>query len=163
MADEKPKDLTGLSQALETLRQLSGEKSLADTGTAFSQLPTDVSKTSILEYINSIVDEDRKQRQKKAAETNLVDNAAANAWFNEHWPQPRKCGVCTQMNWAMSPSFAHVPLASIGGGAATATWATIGTQPSVRTFWCVVVTCLTCGNTIFFNALVMGQLPKDEV
>ena len=42
--------------------------------------------------------------QKRAAETNQVDELAANEWFKEHW-KDRHCPICKEVTWAMAPSF----------------------------------------------------------
>lgn len=84
--------------------------------------------------------------QKRAAETNLVDDALANQWFREHW-KDRKCVICGQVTWAMAPNFAHIPLNQIGMHA------------PVHSFPCVTLNCRVCGNTLFFNAVTMKLLP----
>ncbi|MGO9606124.1 MAG: hypothetical protein ACLQAT_22490 [Candidatus Binataceae bacterium] len=93
------------------------------------------------------------EAKKKAAETNEVDLALANSWFAANWPgAQRKCIVCTHDNWVMGPKFAHVPMGLIGTGP-------VGTYQPVPTFPAVVVTCRTCGHTLFFNAIAMKLLP----
>jgi hypothetical protein len=88
--------------------------------------------------------------QKRAADTNQVDNTAVNVWFTEHWKEPRQCAVCSQSNWAMAPRFTHIPMGPVG------------LHQPIPKLPCVVVTCQTCGNTLFFNALVMELLPKEQ-
>jgi len=88
--------------------------------------------------------------QKKAAETGRVDNAAMNKWLNQHWKTPRECPVCKQQDWGVVPQFAHVSLGLPGP------------QLRTRTYPCVAIACRICGNTLFFNAVIMGLLAKGE-
>jgi hypothetical protein len=151
MADEKPKDsvsdylakLTELTKTLGENKEKREEFSknlglFAQTSSGFSPEILEAVRRALLQT----------DAQRLAAETNKVDNALANAWFANHWPQPRHCPVCRSNNWAMAPTFAHVPLGPVGKY-----------QP-VRTFPCVVVTCQTCGNTLFFNGVTMKLLPE---
>jgi hypothetical protein len=87
--------------------------------------------------------------QKRAAETNQVDDASANQWFREHW-KDRRCAICQSVTWAMAPSFAHVPTSRLWRHAAA------------TSFPCVVLTCRICGNTLFFNAVAMKLLPEGS-
>jgi predicted nucleic-acid-binding Zn-ribbon protein len=88
---------------------------------------------------------------RQAAESGIVDSVAANAWFHAHWPMPRPCPVCkTENNWGLTTNFAQISLGPPGP------------QLRTRTSPFVVVTCRNCGNSLFFNALVIGQLPKDQ-
>jgi hypothetical protein len=86
--------------------------------------------------------------QKRAAETNQVDDALAAQWFREHW-KDRNCPICKEVTWAMAPNFAHVPMVRI--------WRNHG---PVASFPCVVLTCRVCGYTLFFNAIAMDLLPE---
>jgi hypothetical protein len=132
----------------EGLEGLGG--SLPSAGTAISSSADWPSALKALAELSQ--HQDKIAAQKRAAETNTVESGAANMWFNQYWPQPRKCPVCTRENWGLAGKFAHVPLGPIGRSA-------ISSQP-ISTFPCVVVTCRTCGNTLFFNAIVMGLLPE---
>jgi hypothetical protein len=87
------------------------------------------------------------ERKRAAAESNGVDNLAAAKWFDDHWPYPRVCTTCAKQEfWVMSPVFAHIPLSLLGRHA------------PVRSFPAVVITCRNCGNSLFFNAVVMQLL-----
>lgn len=144
MADE-PKKLSDL------ISQVLGHPDLPN---AFPEIGTPSAGTApsaaMSDLIKILLESDKR---KKAAETGVVDNAVANAWFNDHWKQPRQCPVCSQSTWGVAPTFAHIPLTQVGKGL-------VGTYQPVQTFPCVVVTCRTCGNTLFFNAIVMGLLPS---
>jgi hypothetical protein len=101
---------------------------------------------------------ERSERARKSIEeiqanidrAGQVDFARASAWFAEHWPEPRICPVCKQTSWGVAPTFAQVPVSQLG----------LHMPP--RTNPCVAVACRTCGNTLFFNAIIMGLLPKSE-
>lgn len=82
-----------------------------------------------------------------------MDEVAANRWFEEHWPEPRSCPVCKNKNWGLISNFVNIPLEPVGTGP-------VGTYQPVRTAPFVGVICRTCGNTLFFNAVIMGLLPK---
>jgi hypothetical protein len=92
----------------------------------------------------------KEAAQKRAAQTNEVDFALASAWFAQHWSEPRNCPVCKQATWGIAPTFAQIPVSPMG----------LQTPP--RTNPCVAVVCRTCGNTLFFNAVIMGLLPQEE-
>jgi hypothetical protein len=144
---------------LEALASLSGSEaartSFADLLAMYSEASTmpdlGAGRDAVWQLITSAAENEKKR---KAAETNTVDIGLANVWFGEHWPHPRKCSVCSAVNWGVVTSFAHVPLGQIGKGPA-------GTYQPVQTSPCVVVTCRTCGNTLFFNAIIMGLLPES--
>jgi hypothetical protein len=104
----------------------------------------------VLENLGKLLEDPKVAAQKKAAETNQVDETTANEWFKEHW-KDRTCGICKEVTWAMAPHFAHVPLTRI--------WRNHG---PVAAFPCVVLTCRVCGNTLFFNANVMKLLPEGS-
>jgi hypothetical protein len=93
---------------------------------------------------------DQSEALLRIAMANQVDFARASAWFAEHWPEPRICPICKQATWGMAPTFAQVPVSQLG----------LHMPP--RTNPCVAVACRTCGNTLFFNAIIMGLLPKGE-
>jgi hypothetical protein len=63
----------------------------------------------------------------------------------------RKCPICESENWGIAPTFAQLP---------TRPQKVI--QAPVRANPCVALICQTCGNTLFFNAIVMELLPKSE-
>jgi predicted nucleic-acid-binding Zn-ribbon protein len=70
-------------------------------------------------------------------------------WLNKKWNTPKACPICTQNNWAVSESLALAPRlvqerVEVGG----------------VVYPLFLVTCSTCGYTMFFNALVAGFLPS---
>jgi hypothetical protein len=163
MADEekKPKGImdagSGLGLSSEGLANLikaiypKGIPSSGGLGGLADQLKEAGEKNPYSEALSSIYSTlMRQQAQKDAAVSGNVNNALANQWFAEHWPQPRTCTVCRHAEWGLVPQFAHVALGPIGALMRT------------RTYPCVAVTCRTCGNTLFFNAVSMGLLPKGE-
>jgi len=91
----------------------------------------------------------------KAKGPGAVDEAAANRWFTQYWPEPRRCPVCTNKEWGLISNFVNMPLEPVGTNP-------VGTYQPVRTTPFVAVICRTCGNTLFFNAVIMGLLPKDQ-
>jgi hypothetical protein len=152
MADEKDRELSdALAAYFKVLSKASGRVGIGTEALmhGIGERVPGLGAGQISETIRKLL----ADSQKKAAETNTVDNALANAWFTEHWPEPRKCPVCAHTNWAMAPNFAHVPLELIGRKP-------VGTYQPVRSFPCVVVACLTCGNQLFFNANAMKLLPE---
>ncbi len=159
MADEKPKD--ELSKAareyLDALLKSATLKLDADTDLnavikALTERGKQIGTAEQLSALLELLDPAGAAR-KRAAETNLVDEAAANEWFKEHW-KDRTCAICKEVTWAMSPEFAHVPLTRIRIGQMGGSF--------VRSFPSVVLTCRVCGNTLFFNANAMKLLPEGS-
>jgi hypothetical protein len=75
----------------------------------------------------------------------------AVAWLNKHWIGGKHCGVCGHRNWALG---GHVVSPSnVTGG---------GFFLGGAIYPVIPVTCLNCGNTHFFNAIVMGIFKKEE-
>jgi hypothetical protein len=151
MADDK-KSLDELAKALAELAKTpKAGGGIASMGSGVFDPPIDWK--AALEALTRARDQETKAAaQKVAAETNKVDAVAANAWFKDHWPKPRKCPICTtEDNWGLTTIFSQIPMGPVG------------THQPVRTFPAVVVTCRHCGHVIFFNALVMGLLlPKEQ-
>lgn len=78
----------------------------------------------------------------------------AMEWLNKKWNTPKACPICKQNNWTVSESIGLMPRLSDGG-------VDLG-GPLYPLF---LVTCGTCGYTLFFNALVAGlfpQVPTEE-
>ena len=89
--------------------------------------------------------------RKRGMRAGEVDEEKANHWLAEHWPEERRsCPVCGENNWAFVPQFIFMSLGPLG----------LHTAP--RALPCVGLTCRTCAHTIFFNAIIMGQLPAGE-
>jgi hypothetical protein len=84
--------------------------------------------------------------QKRAVESDQVDDTLANQWFREHW-KDRTCPICRQVSWAMAPTFGHISMGLAGR------------HVPASSFPCVVLSCRVCGNTVFFNAVAMKLLP----
>jgi hypothetical protein len=103
----------------------------------------------LLKALGMKLPETRETAQKRAAETNQVDQSLADQWFRDHWKN-RNCAICQEVTWSMAPDFAHIPMNLI--------WR----HSPVRTFPCVVLTCRACGNTVFFNANAMKLLPEGS-
>lgn len=101
----------------------------------------------LLKWLQEQVEQTTEAIQKKAAETNVVDEVLANQWLTKHW-KSRNCTICGEVTWAMAPQFAHISFARPG---------VVGAPLS---FPCVVLTCRVCGNTLFFNAVTMQLLPE---
>jgi hypothetical protein len=161
MADEKPKELSALDWILRGRKPLSGATILTETDEEkkrrerldallglLRENPKGQEQSEILKWLQDTVErEEREAAQKKASETNAVNEALANEWFKQHW-KDRNCSVCGVVTWAMAPQFAHISFARPG---------VVGAPPS---FPCVVLTCRNCGNTLFFNAVTMKLLPE---
>jgi len=154
MADEKPeKSLAELLAEIVKRWPKEAPKGIGSLGTMLGSIGPDVSDRPIdwnaaLEALTK--SNERREKlvaQRRAAETNTVDNDAANQWFREHW-KDRKCPICQQVTWAMAPTFAHVATSLLGR------------HSPVSSFPCVVLTCRVCGNTLMFNAVIMNLLPE---
>ena len=65
--------------------------------------------------------------------------------LNEIWPQPRQCSICKKANWTLGIVFEL--------------------HESEKVMPCrvpmVSVTCMTCGATQLFNAIVLGVIDKN--
>ncbi|MFZ2060844.1 MAG: hypothetical protein WAU82_07520 [Candidatus Binatus sp.] len=155
MADDKDKELNDAVQ--NYLRALGRLKDLHGTGTATLLSPSpdnlkDLTTEQLLALIKNLGEftDPKAAAQKKAAETNQVDEPLASEWFKQHW-KDRNCPICKEVTWAMAPDFFHAPMVRI--------WRNHG---PIKSFPCVVLTCRICGYTIFFNANVMQLLPEGS-
>jgi len=75
----------------------------------------------------------------------------AMEWLNKHWHTPKSCPICKHNNWAVSESSGIIPRlmqdrTEVGG----------------LVYPLFLVTCGTCGYTLFFNALVAGFVPPTS-
>ena len=93
----------------------------------------------------------RSALQTKALETGRVHFGLVNAWLNENWLKPRRCPICGDTQWGIAPTFAQIPAATVGL-----------LDARQRSNPCVALISRKCGYTMFFNAIVMGLLPKSE-
>jgi len=79
----------------------------------------------------------------------------AMEWLNKHWNTPKSCPICKNNNWGASDSVLEVREFHQG-------YLVYG-RPVYPLF---LVTCNTCGYTMFFNALVadftLEQTTVDE-
>jgi hypothetical protein len=76
----------------------------------------------------------------------------AMEWLNKHWHSHKACPICLHNNWTISDSVGVMLPASessidIGGLA----------------YPLFLLTCGTCGYTLFFNAVVAGLTTKAPV
>jgi hypothetical protein len=82
-----------------------------------------------------------KQMQEKALQ-----------WLNTKWEQEhRNCEICGKSQWTFAPELV-MPLPYVGGNIS------IG-GPA---FPHILLTCNTCGNAKFFNAVLMGIVPQGD-
>jgi len=69
----------------------------------------------------------------------------------DKWKEPRICQICNKQVWSIADLIVELrgfnPRAIVIGGP---------TIPSI------VATCINCGNTIFFNAIVLGIIPLEK-
>lgn len=70
--------------------------------------------------------------------------------LNKKWTQPKECECCGMKSWQMSnnvvsPNTANNDSIAIGG----------------LVFPQITVTCVNCGNTKYFNAIVLGIIKTD--
>jgi predicted nucleic-acid-binding Zn-ribbon protein len=72
-------------------------------------------------------------------------------WLNKNWHTPKACPICKQNNWAVSESLALLPRLVKDAMEA----------PNL-VYPVFLVTCGTCGYTLFINALVAGLLPQEK-
>lgn len=74
----------------------------------------------------------------------------AMEWLNKNWHTPKACPICKQNNWAISESLALIPrLLQTGKDTA-----------GELVYPHFLVTCGTCGYTLFFNALIARLFPE---
>jgi predicted nucleic-acid-binding Zn-ribbon protein len=76
----------------------------------------------------------------------------AMGWLNNKWNTPKACPICKNNNWAVSESLALIPRLIQDGK----------DIPGSLVYPHFLVTCGTCGYTLFFNALVAGFLPQEK-
>ena len=71
--------------------------------------------------------------------------------LNSKWTQSKRCPICSNNNWTISPD--PNQLMRFSGGNLIVGGAIIPV---------VVVTCTNCGYTLLFNPLVLGALETPE-
>lgn len=75
-------------------------------------------------------------------------------WFTKKWPlQNRACEVCSSSNWSLSEDLV-TPVALSAGSL----------MLGGRSYPQLMLICKNCGNTKYFNAVIMGIVSgeKDE-
>ena len=72
-------------------------------------------------------------------------------WLNGKWNTPKGCPICKQNNWGVSESLALLPRLIKDAMDA----------PNL-VYPVFLVTCGTCGYTMFINALIAGLLPVSS-
>jgi predicted nucleic-acid-binding Zn-ribbon protein len=69
----------------------------------------------------------------------------ANEWFQKHWKPEFRCPICDQQTWQVGTHIILPPTIASGGGVTL----------EAPTYPYLPVACMTCGYTLFFNAVVM--------
>jgi predicted nucleic-acid-binding Zn-ribbon protein len=82
-------------------------------------------------------------------ETATLDIEKANEWLDTHWKGNRNCPICGNISWSGNDT--PVEVRSFEEGR-------LGR--SVIPF--LTITCYTCGNTLFFNAILAGLVAEPE-
>jgi predicted nucleic-acid-binding Zn-ribbon protein len=72
-------------------------------------------------------------------------------WLNKNWDTPKTCPICKHNNWSVSKSLSLLPRRVIDA-----------MESPNLVFPVFLVTCGTCGYTMFFNALVAGFMPPSS-
>lgn len=75
------------------------------------------------------------------------DRQMVRDWFGKHWKEPVTCPVCKTDNWSIADHVVQLDRFAIDRMAAPA-------------YSYVMVTCLNCHHTLFFNAVAIGITPK---
>ena len=89
----------------------------------------------------------------EATERKIVslDLEKATEWLAEHWKGDRICGICGNRQWTGHDTVMEVR--SFDGGR-------LGGPGQVTPL--LVLVCSTCGNTLFFNAILAGLVERPE-
>jgi len=96
---------------------------------------------------------DLKERE-KGDEDMKLDQDQMNqimAFFDKNWPEPKTCPVCQHVDWTLAPNVYEVREFHGGG--------VFGTSGSIVPF--IIVSCTNCGNTRFFNAIIVGAVKRE--
>ena len=81
-----------------------------------------------------------------------VDPRGLVRWIEKHWKGEGRCPVCAE-NDRWQPGDHVVELRRFRPGATT---------PGRPVQPLVSVTCMNCGHTLFFSAVVLGLVPEEE-
>ena len=79
----------------------------------------------------------------------------AMEWLNKNWHTHKACPICLSNSWTISESLALIPRLIQGSKETT----------NGLVYPHFLVTCTTCGYTLFFNAVIAGlllQVPQEE-
>ena len=79
------------------------------------------------------------------------DLSKAVAWLDQHWKGDWICSICGHSDWVGEDQAMELRPFNEGRLA--------GTGPVIPL---LVITCSTCGNTLFFNAILGGLVEKPE-
>ena len=82
-----------------------------------------------------------------------VNIAKVNAWLDEHWKGSRACPVCGNTHWGFGPEVVEVRNFNSARRH-------LGDEETVCPL--VLVVCSTCSYTMFFNALVVGAVEREN-
>ena len=80
-----------------------------------------------------------------------IDLEKANEWLDRHWKGDRICPICGNSSWAGNDQVMEVRSFDEGRLPAAA---------PVIPF--LTITCSTCGNSLFFNAILAGLVELPE-
>ena len=86
--------------------------------------------------------------ERKAIKLNLEK---AEVWLNEHWKGDMVCPICGNSSWSGHEEAMEVRSFNRGRLG--------GPGPVIPL---LVITCSTCGNTLFFNAILAGLVDQPE-
>ena len=81
----------------------------------------------------------------------VLDREKAIEWLEKHWKGTKACPICASNTWAIGEK--PVEVRDFRGG---------GLFVGGPVYPLLIVTCQTCGNTLFFNALVARLLKTAE-
>ena len=80
-----------------------------------------------------------------------LDLEKAETWLNEHWKGDRVCPICGNTHWWGSDQAMEIRSFDEGR---------VGGSGIVVPL--LAITCSTCGNTLFFNAILAGLVEQPE-
>ena len=80
-----------------------------------------------------------------------LDLAKAAEWLDLHWKGDWNCPICGNSDWGGEEQAMELRAFDEGR--------LLSTGPVIPLF---VITCTTCGNTLFFNAILAGLVEKPE-
>jgi predicted nucleic-acid-binding Zn-ribbon protein len=88
--------------------------------------------------------------------SSTVNRMKVIQWLDSHWKSPtrtaKNCLICGVTKWSIPEDFTWMATVGVGGSL------NLGGDY----FAFVPITCTNCGNTLFFNARIMGLLPVKK-